>query len=52
MGRLHGYDRMAQAVPELERMVADANFAQLQTGVAPLWLRYVRGVKTVQGPHE
>ncbi len=45
LARLHGYDRMAHAVPGLERSVEDAGFSQLQTGVTPPWLRYVRARK-------
>jgi hypothetical protein len=45
LARFHGYDRMAQAVRGLERMVADANFEQVCTGEAPPWLRYVRAAK-------
>jgi ubiquinone/menaquinone biosynthesis C-methylase UbiE len=47
LARLHGYDRMAQAVPELERMIAETDFDQVGTGVAPPWLRYVSAVKTI-----
>jgi ubiquinone/menaquinone biosynthesis C-methylase UbiE len=47
LARLHGYDRMAQAVPDLERMIVDADFEQLRGGEAPPWLRYVRAVKPV-----
>lgn len=46
LARLHGYDRMAQAVSQLERTIAEAGFDQLQTGVAEPWLRYVRAVKS------
>jgi len=49
LARVHGYDRMARAVAELERMVADVNFEQVQTGVAPPWLRYVRAIKRADG---
>jgi ubiquinone/menaquinone biosynthesis C-methylase UbiE len=45
IARVHGYDRMAQALPELERMIADANFEQVLSGTAPPWLRYVRATK-------
>jgi hypothetical protein len=38
---------MAQAVSQLEDTIADVGFAQVQTGVAPPWLRYVRAVKQV-----
>ena len=47
LARLHGYDRMAQAVPDLEHMLADADFQQACTGEAPPWLRYVRAVKSL-----
>src|SRR5579859_6541095 len=47
LARLHGYDRMAQAVPDLERMLAEADFQQAGSGEAPPWLRYVRAVKPV-----
>ena len=46
LARLHGYDRMAQAVPGLERMIGDANFDEIRRGEAPPWLRYVRAVKS------
>jgi ubiquinone/menaquinone biosynthesis C-methylase UbiE len=45
LARLHGYDRMAQAVPTLNQMIANSGFADVQEGVAPPWLRYVRAVK-------
>ena len=38
---------MAQAVPELERMIAEADFDQVRTGAAPPWLRHARAVKQV-----
>ena len=47
LARLHGYDRMAQAVPDLGRMIADADFQQACSGEAPPWLRYVRAVKSL-----
>jgi ubiquinone/menaquinone biosynthesis C-methylase UbiE len=47
LARLHGYDRMAQAVPDLERMIDDADFQQARSGEAPPWLRYVRAVKSL-----
>jgi ubiquinone/menaquinone biosynthesis C-methylase UbiE len=47
LARVHGYDRMAQAVAELERMIAEVNFEQVRTGVTPPWLRYVRAIKSV-----
>lgn len=45
LARLHGVDRMAEAVADLERVIADAGFEQLRSGEAPPWLRYVRAVK-------
>jgi ubiquinone/menaquinone biosynthesis C-methylase UbiE len=48
LARVHGYDRMAQAVPDLERMIADAGFEQLRGGEAPPWLRYVRAAKPAE----
>jgi ubiquinone/menaquinone biosynthesis C-methylase UbiE len=47
LARLHGYDRMAQAIPDLEGMMADADFLQVCSGEAPPWLRYVRAVKSL-----
>jgi len=47
LARLHGYDRMAQAVPELERMIAETDFDHVATGVAAPWLRYLCAVKTI-----
>jgi ubiquinone/menaquinone biosynthesis C-methylase UbiE len=49
IARVHGYDRMAQAVPGLERMIADADFSQVLSGTAPPWLRYVRATKPAAG---
>jgi ubiquinone/menaquinone biosynthesis C-methylase UbiE len=46
LARMHGYDRMAQAVPDLERVIADAGFENVNTFEAPPWLRYVRATKT------
>jgi len=45
LARVHGYDRMAKAVPNLDRLTAEANFADVRNGEAPPWLRYVRAVK-------
>ena len=45
LAHLHGYDRMAQAVPALERTIGEADFDQVQSGVAPPWLRYVRATR-------
>lgn len=49
LARLHGYDRMAESVPNLERLLTDAGFIRLIGGNAPPWLRYVRGSKPVAG---
>jgi ubiquinone/menaquinone biosynthesis C-methylase UbiE len=46
IARVHGYDRMARMVPHLERLAAQAGFAEIRTGEAPPWLRYVLAVKT------
>ena len=45
ISRHHGYDRMAQAVPDLERMIADADIEQLRRDEAPPWLPYARAAK-------
>jgi ubiquinone/menaquinone biosynthesis C-methylase UbiE len=45
LARIHGYDRMAQAVPDLERLMAESEFEQIRGAEAPPWLRYVRAVK-------
>jgi ubiquinone/menaquinone biosynthesis C-methylase UbiE len=47
--RLHGFDRMAEAVSDLERLIANAGFAELLSGEVPPWLRYVRASKLVTG---
>ena len=45
LARMHGFDRMAQAVADLERLIGDAGFEHLRGGEAPPWLRYVRADK-------
>lgn len=45
VARLHGFDRMAQAVADLERLIADAGFKGTRSAEAPLWQRYVRAAK-------
>jgi ubiquinone/menaquinone biosynthesis C-methylase UbiE len=45
LGHLHGYDRMAGAVADLELSIADAKFEDVRGGEAPPWLRWVRAVK-------
>jgi hypothetical protein len=45
LARIHGYDRMAQAVPDLERLMVESEFDQIRGAEAPPWLRYVRAVK-------
>jgi ubiquinone/menaquinone biosynthesis C-methylase UbiE len=46
LARIHRYDRMARMVPDLEPLAAQAGFAEIRTGEAPPWLRYVHAVKT------
>lgn len=46
LARVHGFDRMARMVPDLQPLAAQAGFAQIRTGEAPPWLRYVLAVKT------
>ncbi len=46
LGRVHGYDRMARMVPQLEPLAAQAGFGHIRSGEAPPWLRYVHAVKT------
>ncbi len=48
LARLHGYDRMAHSVPDLERMIADAQFVGLLSAESPPWLRYVSAGKPDQ----
>src|SRR6266536_1123461 len=45
LARLHSFDRMAQMVPQLEPLAAQADFAEIRTGEAPPWLRYVHATK-------
>jgi hypothetical protein len=46
--RLHGYDRMARMVGDLELLPARVGFGQIRTGEVPPWLRYVHAVKAAQ----
>lgn len=46
LARLHGYDRMARMVPDLEQLPARVGLGQIRTGEVPPWLRYVHAVKT------
>jgi ubiquinone/menaquinone biosynthesis C-methylase UbiE len=46
---MHGYDRMARMVPHLEPLATRAGFAEMRTGEAPPWLRYVRAIKSASG---
>jgi ubiquinone/menaquinone biosynthesis C-methylase UbiE len=41
-----GHRRTARMVPHLEPVAAQAEFAEIRTGEAPPWLRYVLAVKT------
>ena len=45
LARIHGFDRMANAVPDLERLIAGVGFEHVRSGEAPPWLRYVRALK-------
>ena len=45
LARLHGFDHMAHMVPHLEPLATQADFAEIRTGEAPPWLRYVCAVK-------
>jgi ubiquinone/menaquinone biosynthesis C-methylase UbiE len=47
LARLHHFDQMARMVPHLEPLAVQADFAEIRTGEAPPWLRYVRAVKAV-----
>jgi hypothetical protein len=38
---------MARMIPHREPLVAEADFAEITTGEAPPWLRYVRAEKQV-----
>jgi ubiquinone/menaquinone biosynthesis C-methylase UbiE len=49
LARLHGFDRMAAAVSDLEALIARAGFEHLVSGQAPPWLRYVRASKPLTG---
>ncbi len=40
-----GHGRMARMVPHLEPLAAQAEFAEIHTGEAPPWLRYVHAVR-------
>jgi ubiquinone/menaquinone biosynthesis C-methylase UbiE len=40
-----GHGRMARMVPHLELLAAQAEFAEVRTGEAPPWLRYVHAVR-------
>lgn len=48
LGRLHGLDRMARRVPDLEPLLAQAGFTDIRGGEAPPWLRYAQAVKPAQ----
>jgi len=45
VARLHSFDHMARMVPHLEPLAARSDFAEIRTGEAPPWLRYVRAIK-------
>jgi ubiquinone/menaquinone biosynthesis C-methylase UbiE len=48
LARLHGYDRMARMLPDLELLPGRVGFGQIRTGEVPPWLRYVHAVKTAR----
>jgi hypothetical protein len=50
LAHVHGYDRMARLVPDLDALVAQVGVGQARTGEAPPRLRYVRAVKTARAP--
>jgi hypothetical protein len=41
LARVHGYDRLARMVPDLQPLAAQAGLGHIRTGEAPPWLRYV-----------
>jgi ubiquinone/menaquinone biosynthesis C-methylase UbiE len=45
LARLHGYDRMAREVPDLESIAARSGFRDIRYGEVPPWLRYVAARK-------
>ena len=45
LARMHGYDRMAQQIADLEALAVAAGFGNLRAGEVPPWLRYVTAVK-------
>jgi ubiquinone/menaquinone biosynthesis C-methylase UbiE len=47
LAHVHSFDRMARMIPHMEPLVAEADFAEITTGEAPPWLRYVRAEKQV-----
>ena len=47
LARMHSFDRMAATIPDLRPLAVQADFAEIRTGEAPPWLRYVRAIKPI-----
>ena len=45
LARMHSFDRMAAMIPDLGPLAAEADFAEIRSGEAPPWLRYVRAAR-------
>jgi ubiquinone/menaquinone biosynthesis C-methylase UbiE len=45
LAAITGHLHMAQMVAQLEPLTAAADFAQIRSGEAPPWLRYIHAVK-------
>jgi SAM-dependent methyltransferase len=45
LARIHGFDRMARMVPNLQPIAVQAGFDEIRAGEAPPWLRYIAAVK-------
>lgn len=45
LARVHGLDRMAKAVPDLEPLLGSAGFEQVRRGEVQPWLQYARAVR-------
>ena len=46
LAAITGHLHMAQMVPQLEPLAAQADFAEIRSGEAPPWLRYIQAVKS------
>jgi hypothetical protein len=47
LAHLHNFDYRARMVPHLAPLAGEADFAEITTGEATPWLRYVRAEKSV-----